>query len=120
MKQLLDEALGDVETRLALLLVDAARQAHHLRAGDAVEVRLQRADHRTPLPVPPLLDEPSKLLLDDRLGLGGLFRALRAMLARHLLQGVDVIEVDVAQLADRRLDVARNGDIQKAERTAAS
>ena len=62
-----------------------------------------------------LTNRPSSSL-DEGLGLRGLLLALGAVLARLLLQVVDVEQVDVVELARRRIDVARDRDVEQAQR----
>ena len=43
----------------------------------------------------------------------GLLLALVAVLLHHVLQVVDVVEVDVAHAVDLRVEVARHGDVDE-------
>ena len=73
-----------------------------------------RGESRHPLPV------PLRLLSDHRLR-----RRQRAVpplevRAHHRLEIVEIVEIDVVQLAHRRIDVARHGDVEDAERPVAA
>ena len=54
-----------------------------------------------------------QLRLDDFLALGDLQGAARAGLVGELLQGVDVVEIDLLDLADGVLDVTWDGDVDE-------
>ena len=58
-------------------------------------------------------------LADDRLGARELGAAPRQVLLHDRLQVVDVVEEHLLELADRRLDVARHGDVDDEQRPVA-
>ena len=94
-----------------VLLELGAPDALELLAQAAHDVGLQEA-------AAPLL-ELQDALLDDRLRARDLARARPRVHVRHLLQRVEVVAVDVGELADLGLDVARHGEVEDEERAAA-
>ena len=64
--------------------------------------------------------ELADLLGDDRLGAEDLARAAREVFADGRLQVVDVIEEHLLDLAGRRFDVPRHGDVDDEERAVAA
>ena len=63
--------------------------------------------------------EPRQLLGDDRLGARDLGAAPREVLLDDALQVVDVVEEHLLDLAHRRIDVARHGDVDDEQRVGA-
>ena len=76
-----------------------------MRSPDDVERRLPVA-------------EPPGLVRDDRLGARRFPPAPAEALADDRLKVVDVVEVAVLEVADRGLDVARNGEVDDEQRPA--
>ena len=60
------------------------------------------------------------LLAHQRLGAHGLAPALLGVVARHLAQVVDVVEVDVVEVVDLGLGVARHADVDDEDRLMAA
>src|SRR2546426_42309 len=59
-------------------------------------------------------------LAHDALGRRDLAASLCRRLRRHGLEVINVVEKDVLQLRDRRLDVPRDGEVEQAEGAAAA
>ena len=53
---------------------------------------------------------------DDLVGFSRLIHAAFQILIDHALQIVDVVQEDVVEFVDRRLDVARDGDVDEEHR----
>ena len=89
-----------------------------LVGADRLGLRANRGDGRDDLHrLEPAL-ERDHLLVDDDLGALGLAHALLEVLRDDAVEVVDVVEVDVGEVVDGRVDVARNGDVDEEERAA--
>ena len=93
----------------------AALAAHllHLAGADLLELLLQADDGGGDLGHLEPRHHALHFFGDHLLGVLGLLHALAQVGVDHFLQVVDVVEEDVVELVDRRLDVARHRDIDQ-------
>ena len=117
-QQLGDDGLGHRGHRPLGALVRAGQAGQRLLrlgAGDPHSAP-QRGDGRAGRAPACGGQEQRELLVDQRLGAIGLLAPVLQVLAHHLLQVVDVVEVDPLQIAHLRLDVAGDGDVDEHQR----
>ena len=95
-------------------------QTFELGAPDRFEPLSQRDDRRNRAPRSEPRGEPLDFFADNRIGACDLARAPREVLANRCLQIVDVVQEHLLDLAGRRLDIARNGDIDDEQRPVPS
>ncbi len=69
-------------------------------------------DHRTGRAVVQLDDKPPCLFIDDPFGLGPLPLAFLTIPLAGRLQVIDAVKINVVQFTDRRLHIARHGQIE--------
>ena len=118
-QQLLDEQarhLVDARARLRRQAAELGLEPRELGLADAFEALPQRHDRRHDLARLQPRRKARDFLVDDRLGARELGAPPRQVLADDRLQIVHVVEEDLIQIADRGLDIARQGDVDDEER----
>jgi hypothetical protein len=122
-QQLVHDAAGEFVELFALggrEVAELVRDALDLLAGKLMVALVEPIDHRAELtgagPAHVALD----LFVDDLAGVLDRFAAGRLRGRDDVLEVVEVVEVDVFELADRRLDVARERDVDEEDRAVAA
>ncbi len=119
MSDFVDDAAGDRVEGFFLLRSHGAQAEAHPRdfvGADALQLFLEADDGRCDLARFQSLHHSLDFLADDLLGFDGRLVAAFDVRLHRLIQVVDVVEKDVVQVVDCRLDVARHGDIDQKNR----
>src|SRR5438270_940798 len=99
---------------------EAAALALELLVRDSLELAFERADRRADVEVAERLLELHHFGLDDQLGALGLALALAYVRGDDRLKVVHVEDEEVAELADRRVNVAWHADVYEEGRSVAA